>query len=221
MKRFMILLVTVCSILTVAGQEKNVTLAGQRFTVIVRDVSIDDFQTDSLYLFRENGDAPLLSILHKDIWGDCNSLSVMVGDYEVTDSTFVLYHFWAKAGDAPVSPYGARIQTYGIENGHLRLKSGKLYIETVSGYYIDRDKEDSGDDAGVVYLHLTPKNEKDQQEFNAYIRKAEKEYNGKFVYGKEADLLLSTVRKRLAIPLWHYAGNWNIIYKDNGFGYKK
>lgn len=220
------MVVAVFCILSGYGQERVFFVGDERFTVSVRGASGEDQEeVDTLYLFRAFENKPLLAVLHKDVWADSNSRSVMVGDYDATDSTFVLYHFWAKAGDAPVSPYGARIQTYGLEKEGLILKESRIYLETMSDYYVNqyRDKENLDYHVGVVFLHAVPESADERQELNAYVRGVEREYGAEFVWGEEADRLLVTVRERLAAELRRYTRDWPEHFNKNetGFGYKK
>lgn len=211
-------------VMPIFGQSGEFTLAKQKFTFLLQHTSEGDVERQTLSIFHQNEDKPLLVSLLKEVWGDSNSMSVMVGDYDVSDSTVVLYHFWAKAGDAPVSPYGARIQTYGMDaNKKLILKGSMLYIETMSDNYILQcmSKQDLGYHRGCLYLHYPPKNATEKHDLNAYLAGAEKEYGSKFIIGKDADILLDKVRKRLSPALKQYTGDWNIRYEDNGFGYKK
>ncbi len=191
----------------VYGQNSEFVLGKQQFTLLLHDSSENDTERQTLSVFRQDEDRPLLVSLLREIWGDSNSLSVMVGDYDISDSTLVLYHFWTKNGDAPVSPYGARIQVYGIDaSENLVLKDSRLYIETMSDSYIlqSMGKEDIGYHKGCLYLHHSPENATEEHDLDAYLSGVEEEYNGKFVFGEEADMLLDKVRKRLAPALKEY-----------------
>ncbi len=63
----------------------------------------------------------LLSHVLKDKWGDGNSESLELGNYVLSDSLLTFYSFWCRRGDAPVSPYGARVQKYKFKNSKLKL----------------------------------------------------------------------------------------------------
>ncbi|MCC8152745.1 MAG: hypothetical protein LIP01_00110 [Tannerellaceae bacterium] len=117
-----------------------------------------------------------------DHWGDTTSYSYKLGDYEATDSTLTIYTFWAKAGDAPVSPFGTQIQIYTPDSdGNWKKVSSELYIETVSAYYIKspQTRDNLTYHVGGIYLHQKPQNKEEQKLFDNYIREVEKEYEGK------------------------------------------
>ena len=89
------------------AQSDTITVNGHRFIFKIEQEN-EDWETTFVNVFRiRNGETKYLlkHILDCEI-GDCNSLSVEMGDYIVSDSTIVFYSFWCWQGDAPVSPWG-------------------------------------------------------------------------------------------------------------------
>ena len=159
----------------------------------------------------------------KSILGDSNSISVNVGDFDIEGDTLILYNFWAKAGDAPVSPYGARIQRYKFsEDGNISFINGDIYIETISNYYIHQKegKEELDYHVGCQYLNRLLKTVTEKEALKRYVEGVEKEYNAHFVFGKRAKSLIDRARMRLSKYLIFYTGKWDKMYYDNGFGFR-
>lgn len=195
--------------------------AGVKYLIERKTVEVDGEEAETVYFMQ--GIDTIYIWEAKSIWGDSNSLSVNIGDFDIRGDTLILYNFWAKAGDAPVSPYGARIQRYGLSgNGLISFISGEIYIETMSDYYIyqKRGKEELGYNLGCLFVSKNPNTEKEKTIFKKYIQGVEKNYNARFVYNDEACSLFGLVRKRLSKQLDLYTGKWDEIYHENGFGFK-
>ena len=145
--------------------------------------------------------------------GDCNSQSVALGTYETGSSALTFYSYWARAGDAPVSPYGVRKQVYRVDKaGNLYLQKGELYIETSRpGWWENR---------GIKYLFEAPQNDSERTALAQYISEAEKNYGGRFVLGKAKDRLFTEVRSKLKGPIQRATGTWKKYYADKLGGYK-
>ena len=156
------------------------------------------------------GKTKILSHILKDKWGDGNSESLELGDYVLSDSVITFYSFWCRKGDAPVSPYGARIQKYKFENSKLKLIESQIYIETTAIYWLENK--------GVQFLFKKPETEVDKHEFFKYIFDVEKEYHAKFVFGKQSDRLIQKVKAHLKEPIQKETKDW-FKYK-NSFGVK-
>lgn len=189
--------------------------AGVKYLVERKTVEIDDEEAEIVYFMQ--GFDTTYTWVAKSIWGDSNSMSVNIGDFDVEGDTLILYNFWVKAGDAPISPYGARIQRYRIlGNGLISFISGEIYIETMSDYYIhqNRDKEELGYNKGSQFLSLPPVTKQDKTILRRYIQGVEKEYNARFVYNNEASLLFQIVRKRLSKWIDFYTAKWIDTYRE-------
>lgn len=200
---------------------KRLDDAGIKYLIERKTVENNDEDAEIVYFM--SGVDTLYTWEAKSIWGDSNSLSVNIGDFDIEGNTLTLYNFWAKAGDAPVSPYGARIQRYKIlENGLISFISGEIYIETMSDYYIyqKRGKEELGYNSGSLFLSKTPDTDEEKSMLRRYVKGVEKEYNARFVHNDEACLLFRIVRMRLSKQLDFYTGKWPDTYNDNGFGFK-
>jgi|GEM_PF-789025 len=174
------------------SQVDTIRINGHDF--LFKLISINDtdgLEKNALHLYRvdkKGNEKFLLSHTLDYAVGDCNSMSVEMGDFKILDSTLTFYTFWCRQGDAPVSPWGARIQKYKVtENGIVKKASSRLYIES--------SKEGWHENEGIKYLYKGAKNEKEQEALMKYIKDTEEEYNAKFVFGKESDQLLIEVKK--------------------------
>ena len=89
-----------CSCFTF-GQQENRSIQGQKLTFSITDTLMDDVQQRILSIYASGKEKPLFTANLENIQKECNSETVMIGDYEATDSTLILYRYWAKAGYAP------------------------------------------------------------------------------------------------------------------------
>lgn len=181
-----------------------------------KEESIDNLDAEGqrvkLYRIDSSGTKKqLLSHILISSRGDCNSNSLEIGDYKISDSTLTFYSFWCTMGDAPVSPYGARKQIYKIhKDGKITLQSSAIYIETTVTYWNENE--------GIQYLEKQPKNETERLALNRYIQKVEKEYHATFVLGDNAQQLISDVKEALDEQIQHETGDWD---PETGFGIRR
>ena len=180
----------------------------------VKNADTDDIENTSVNLLRLETSGKTKYLLKHTMGlteGDCNSTSVEMGDYLINDTIIIFYSFWCWQGDAPVSPWGARIQEYNIsENGNVKMASSKLYIET--------SRPDWHENKGIKYLFEDVKTKEEKIVLKEYIKTVEKEYNAKFVYGKESDKLLKDVKEKFSKRIELLLNDWSKI--ENSFGYK-
>lgn len=192
MKKTTLFLLSICCSFSVMAQEEHFTVSGHHFTFSETDTLLDGAQQRTLLIKEEGNSHKGFTFPLENVQADCNSESVMMGGYDLTDSTFVLYHFWAKAGDAPASPYGARQQTYTIQpDGSLQLAESLLYLE-----FGMPDKK-------LWQNYLTG---------NGHER---------ILQGAEAGKLVEKVRNRLYAEWERQTGSWEERYIDSGFGYRR
>jgi len=159
-----------------------------------------------LNLYRNGSSKKLLSHTLNEFLGDCNSESIELGNYKVTDSIITFYSFWCTRGDAPVSPYGARIQVYSIDTtGKIKLKSSQVYIEAGRSGWIP----------GLEFLNKKPITPKENKIFKEYIKEIETTYNANFVFDKKAKELLKEVKQQLQKEIEAATKNWD---SETGFG---
>jgi len=145
---------------------------------------------------------------------DSNSVAYEMGNCIAGDSCIILYSFWCRQGDTPISPFGARKQVYTIDDkGQLRMTDSQFYLERC---YYDGYNEICN---GMKYLHETPKTKEEKQIFRKHINQLQKEYKARFVFGEESDLLLKEVRGVMKDQIQEYTHYWSEI--DSSFGYKK
>lgn len=142
--------------------------------------------------------------------GDCNSESIELGGYKISDSSVTFYSFWCHTGDAPVSPWGARKQVFSPNrSGKLEMVYSELYLEAGNPGWPETK--------GVEFLHEPVQTKADREDFHNYILLMEKKYQADFVYGKRADSLLKETRAFLKSEISRNTKHW----KPNGpFGTK-
>lgn len=174
------------------GQQKTRSRQGQKLTFSVTDTLMDDIQQRTLSVYAAGKAQPVFTANLGSIQKECNTETVMIGDYETTDSTLILYRYWAKAGFAPTSPYGAGQQTYKIgTNGQLSLSENMLFLEF----------EQSGEELWKNYLTGIP--------------------NERILKGKEGEIFMDKIRNRLFDDWYTLTSDWNERFGNSGFGFKK
>ena len=190
------------------------------FTLSVNERPDDDgFPQRILNLYRTNaypspGEPVLTHILHSQS-GDSNSISYEFGKYEVGDTCIILYSYWCKMGDAPVSPFGARKQVYSVDKeGELIMTDSQIYMERYSDYW--EGKEGC---VGMKYLFSHPEDEMQSRQYRAYIDGVQEDFDARFVTGEKAQKLLNEVRGIMKEETDRYTAHWDKW--EVGFGYKK
>ena len=189
------------------SQTEKKVINGIEFKIVT--VSIDENeQTEFIELYRNN--KKILTHTLSEFDGDCSSENIELGTYEIKDSNFIFYSYWA-SGDRMMNniyPFGFRKQTYSInENGLIRLESSKLYVES----YVDEWNEHKG----MKYLKIKPKNGSETDLLNDYISKAEKMYSGNFVFEDNKDALENEVRKKIGETIIENTKYWKEVYGEN------
>ncbi len=207
-------LLIIFSLLTLIsyGQNKSITINNFQFTFkTIVEKNEDGDSIKKVEVFRDK--TKLLSHTINEINGDCNSEAVELGNYDSTDSTIVFYSYWARAGDAPVSPYGVRKQLYKVnQTGKLFLAKSEIYIET--------SRQGWEDNKGIEFLFSPPKNDLEKKELKDYINEVEKNYTAKFVLGTDKDLLFEEVKTKLKKQIQKATKNWKPTYANKLGGYK-
>lgn len=192
MKHFLLMLST-ASTLFGAAELEHITIKNQDFSIVTEAYDIYDSKGEVMKLYKEERSNDLsfvLSLILKDRTGSCSDQSMQDGSYEINGTKITLYSFWNRKGKAYESPYGARIQRYEMLPDHtVKRISSKIYIETERENY---DKE-----SAMKYLFTAPKNDKEKEALESYVKSVEKEYKGTFVYDDEAKRLISKVEKAL------------------------
>ena len=211
MKKNLAILLTLFT-LTTFGQTKSVSIRDTKFTF--KTYFIDNENGDSikqLDIYRDK--TKLLTHTISKSEGDCNSEAIELGSYEIQDTTIIFYSYWTRAGDAPVSPYGVRIQVYNISTlGALTKGKSEIYIET--------SRQGWSGNKGINYLFNQPKTEKEKTELNEYIAEVEKEFSAKFVYDETKNKLLKKVKTKLQRQIQEKTKDWKKYYADKIGGYK-
>lgn len=192
MKPFILITFAVfCSYFTF-GQQENRSIGGQKLIFSVTDTLMDDVQQRILSVYTAGKAKPLFTTNLGNIQKECNSETVMIGNYETTDSTLILYRYWAKAGYAPTFPYGAAQQTYTVgANGQFALAENLLFLEF----------EQSEEELRKNYLTGIP--------------------NEQLLKGKAGEVFMDKVRNRLFDDWYTQTSDWNERFGNSGFGFKK
>ncbi len=142
----------------------------------------------------------LLTHTLKDEESDCNSTSLELGDFAITDSTIKLYSYWAGIGGCCGWDHGSRMQVYAIDkNGLLKMVDSKIFLEHYKYKISEMDKEEKEN----------------------YIAKIEKEYNAKFVTGQASFDLVRKVKERLAKQISIETDDWVNSPLAIHFGYRR
>lgn len=203
------------------------TINGITFTVVHKALN-----TENSYIELFKGKKKLLKHTIWESGGDCNSESIEMGSFKVTNSSLILYTFWCKAGDAPVSPFGAREQVYKFDNGSLHLINSRLYIECIKeGYkmYPFSENDVPADSPhlkreilalkGQKYLSRTPVTKEEKNYYQLYIELMGEWYNAKFVDRDKFDDLLNDIRLVFKEELKEIDKKWEYL-KQSSFGVK-
>lgn len=182
--------------------QKIVKLNSHTFTIDKIIEPSGDDQKELLKLSRvdNNKSKNILTHITKEKWEDCNSVSLELGNYIISENEITLYSFWCRAGDAPVSPFGARLQTYTIDKkGNVLLINSSIYLEAGRAEWIK----------GLSFLFEKPKNLEETKQLKTYISAIETEYKAKFVFGKKAVALIEKVKSVLSKQIKKETSNWN------------
>jgi uncharacterized protein YlaN (UPF0358 family) len=189
------------------------TLRNTEFSIRIAPASDGDWLKDSVaQLYR--GDKLLLSHVLVQSSTDCNSISTEMGSYEVSDSTITFYTFWAKGGDAPVSPYGARMQQYLVQpDGKMKLISSALY-ET---YAAEKMKN--------IESYIESEGELTEAQLDSarmtFQKEIETEYHAQWISAFEGKKLMNEVRRKLNELYIRETQHWDETYCRESFGCKK
>jgi hypothetical protein len=192
MKPFLFLLFPLMFLHASATVEHR-TLNGQDFTLITEDYDVYDSKGKVVKFYRDelNNDLTyLFPVTLTDKTGTCGARSLTRGAYEIKGKTITLYTFWDRQGRVYDTPYGARIQKYEVtKRGDLKLIGSKLYVETA--------RKSFDPESGMRFLFTKPKNDKEKAALEAYVKDAERQYKGVFVFGDDAKALIQEVKAAL------------------------
>ncbi len=171
-------------------QIEHLTIHDNDFYIITDTYDIYDSKGRVMKFYREENNYDMTHLFHltlEDKTGTCSARSVQEGHYEINGSEILLYTLWGRQGRIYDVPYGARIQHYHIQsNGTLKLLESRLYVETAAKSF---DKE-----SAMRFLFTPPQSEADIKALEGYVRSVEKQYKGKFLFGKEAEALIKEVK---------------------------
>lgn len=193
MKLFLLILITGSTLFGRSGLE-HASIKYQDFNIVIESYDIYSSKGEVMKLYRgdKNNDFSfVLSLILKDRTGTCSDQRRQDGSYEINGTKITLYSFWTRKGEAYRSPYGVRIQRYKILPDHtVKRIDSKVYIET--------DRRNYDEESGMKYLFTSPKNTKEKEALQDYVKYVEQKYKGSFVYGEEAKKLIREVKEALA-----------------------
>ena len=209
---YLAILFTVLCI-NVFGQTKTVIINNNNFFFKTTNTKDDNAGGYIKQLDIYKNKIKVLSYTLLKTEGDCNSQSVELGNYEIVDSTIIFYTYWAMAGDAPVSPYGVRKQTYIITaKGKLHFNNREIYIET--------SRRGWKENKGIEYLFTKPTNAKHRKQLKKYVSIVEKEYKATFTFGLAKTALVKAVKFKLKKEIEQNTYHWKLSYADKIGGCK-
>ena len=192
--RALLLIFILSSILFSSAKLEHVTIGNQDFSIVTESYKIYDSKGEVMKFYKEerNNDLTFVfSLILEDVTGTCADKSMQKGSYEINGTDITLYTFWDRKGKAYDSPYGARIQHYEMLPNHtVVLRSSRIYIETSR-----RNYEES---SGMKYLFTQPQTKHEKESLDTYIKSAQREYKGVFVFGDEAKQLIDEVHEALS-----------------------
>ncbi len=169
------------------------TLNNQDFTIITEDYEVYDSKGRVAKFYRDelNNDLTyLFPLTLNDRTGTCGARSLTKGAYEIEGKTITLYTFWDRQGRIYDTPYGARIQKYEVtKRGELRLIESRLYVESA--------RKSFDPESGMRFLFTKPANDKEKAALETYVKDAERQYKGTFVFGDDVKRLIKEVKEAL------------------------
>lgn len=188
------------------GQEKTVKINNNNFHFKI--INDENSSEKNLKISRDN--KPVIThILHKDD-GDCSSIQIELGNYDIKNNKIIFYTYWAAADLQGILtyPFGFRKQIYNVStNGNLALAKATIYIE--EDYINDKKQE------GFKFLNIKAKNRSEEQLLQNYKAAVEKKYHSEFVDGKEKELLMKEVRQKLQQEILTETKDWKETYGSN------
>ncbi len=160
---------------------------------------IDSSQKESQFVVLKNNKIVFTNTLR--LWdGDCNSITLELGDFAVTDSSIIFYSYYAWMGGCCGLPYGARLQTYKLDDqGNLFLDNSNIYLERYKEKLSTMDKERR----------------------KKWVLETESSYNARFVFGATANKLMDSVKSRLAKQISKETEDWPKSPLGIKYGYKR
>ena len=192
--KILFLLSILSSMLFSSAKLEHVTIGNQDFSIVTEAYKIYDSKGEVMKFYKEerNNDLTFLfSLILEDTTGTCADKSMQKGSYEINGTDIMLYTFWDRKGKAYDSPYGARMQHYEMLPNHtVVLRSSRIYVETARRNY--------DESSGMKYLFTPPQTNGEEEALDAYIKSAQREYKGVFVFGDEAKQLIDEVHEALS-----------------------
>lgn len=181
------------------GQNKTIKINHQNFEF--KTLKSDDSLLKTVEISRNNNKILTHTLYQED--GDCSSIQIELGNYEVKNSEIIFYTYWAAADLQGLLsyPFGFRKQIYSLNNsGKLKLTKAEIYIE------------DNVNEKGISYLKSTPKTKAEKELFTKYINAIEQKYKANFVNGKEKIALQKEVKKALEKEVQIATKDWKMTY---------
>lgn len=198
MKRKIFLLIFLISAFSF-GQNKTMKLNHQDFEF--KTLKSDDSLLKTVEIFRNKNKILTHTLYQED--GDCSSIQIELGNYEIKNSQIIFYTYWVVADLQGILsyPFGFRKQIYSPNNsGKLKLTKSEIYIE------------DNVNQRGIFYLKSTPKTKAEKELLTQYINTIEQKHDANFVNGKEKIALQKEVKKALEKEIQTATKDWKTIY---------
>lgn len=205
MKQFLFLiffLVVICSLSSLQKQNEDlfeIENSLSELTIIKKDnitipplpcndkpfikIKSDDDESyyKNIFFYAVEGDkTPLFTFNAEFRQGDCNSIQLVLGDYEWQNDTLILYNYWCHQGDPAGKDWGARIAKYywNCSAKTLTKLDAIIYLENESdegGYPLSKEEMDCKECV---------------QSREDYKRHTGRNHEARYVIGKEARQLI-------------------------------
>lgn len=141
--------------------------------------------------------------------GDCSSVFLEIGSYEIKENTLIFYTYWCGADrmSNTLVPFGAKIKEFKIsKKGELLSIKAEVYKEDFVN-----DKKNKG----VEYLNSKPKNQNEIELLKNYITLIETQEEAHFVAGNQKFILLNKVKDKLRDSINSNTKNWKEVFGNN------
>ncbi|MBL4746160.1 MAG: hypothetical protein JKY08_07305 [Flavobacteriaceae bacterium] len=197
--------------ITFFGQKKVIEINGVTFSFNqVKLDTLESAENKIIELYR-GGEKLLTHTVFKEE-GDCSSIHIQLGQYQILDDKIIFYSYWAATDrmSGSILPFGYRKQQYSVDSlGFLKLVESKIYIENiVTSENINYFENNGWKHKGLKYLNEPLKNIYEQRLLEDYTQNIENEYNAEFVFNEKKEDLEKEVRNILKEEIKKHTENW-------------
>ncbi len=184
------------------GQNRSVKINHENFEFI--NLKTDSTSLLTIDIFRKNKKILSHTLYNED--GDCSSIQVELGAYEIKGNQIIFYTYWVAADlqGYLLYPFGFRKKVFSVNNaGKLKLIKAEIYIEDAINDVALKE---------IPNLQKNPKTKTEKELLAKYINAVEQKYNAHFVNYKEKNTLQKEVRKKLEKEIQTVTKDWEKNY---------